>query len=175
MSGLESYGAAPELVVWEVGGLHLVPEFTVTGADGGSLGAPYVQDGTALYLPESDAELEQAQKDYAEGFFKLYAAFESNLNDKIDTNYYNMINYLYGTLPLTSRLGSEYLDREPAGGVTDSGYDSYELGNFLKTGENSYSCHVSLFKDGEHTGGCIIVFTMINSKWYPAEVVEYSV
>lgn len=175
MSGLESYGAAPELVVWEVGGLHLEPEFTVTGADGGSLGAPYVQDGTALYLPESDAELEQAQKDYAEGFFKLYAAFESNLNDKIDTNYYNMINYLYGTLPLTSRLGSEYLDREPAGGVTDSGYDSYELGNFLKTGENSYSCHVSLFKDGEHTGGCIIVFTMINSKWYPAEVVEYSV
>ena len=174
MSGLESYGAAPELQVWEVGGLHLEPEFTVTAADGGEYGAPYIEDGMACYLPASDAELETAQRDYAEGFFKLYAAFESNLNDKIDTNYYNMMNYLYGTLPLTSRLGSEYIAREPVGGVTDSGYDSYELGNFLSLGENSYSCHVSLFKGGEQTGGCIIVFTLIGSKWYPAEVVEYS-
>ncbi len=174
MSGLEGYGAAPELEAWEVTGLHLEPEYSVTDTSGSDLGAAYIQDGTPLFLPASDSELEAAQSEYSENFFKLYAAFESNANDKIDTNYYNMVSYLYGTLPLTSRLGSEYIAREPAGGVTDSGYDSYELGNFMKLGENCYGCHVSLFKNGEQVGGCIIVFTMINSKWYPAEVVEYT-
>lgn len=174
LAGLESYGTAPELVAWQVDGLHLEPEVTVTAADGSELGAPYAQDGVTAYLPASDAELEAAQKEYSEGFFKLYAAFESNLNDKIDTNYYNMINYLYGTLPLTSRLGSEYIARTPAGGVTDTGYDSYELTNFVYYGENCYGCNVSLYEDGEQTGGCIIIFTRINAKWYPAEVVEYS-
>lgn len=174
MADYEGYGAAPELEVWEVDGLHLEPEFSVAASDGGEYGAPYIQDGVRLYLPASDAELESAQKEYAEGFFKLYSAFESNLNDKIDTNYYNMVNYLYGTLPLTSRLGSEYIARTPSGGVTDSGYDSYELGNFLSLSETAYSCHVSLFKDGEQVGGCVIIFTQIGGKWYPVEVVEYT-
>ena len=130
LEGLEDYGTAPELEVWEVSGLHLEPEISAEGEGGAELGAPIAQDGATVYLPASDEELESAQAGYSETFFGLYAAFESNLNDKIDTNYYNMLSYLYGSLPLATRLASEYSARTPAGGVTDTDYDKYELGSF---------------------------------------------
>lgn len=174
LEGLEDYGTAPELEVWEVSGLHLEPEISAEGEGGAELGAPIAQDGATVYLPASDEELESAQAGYSETFFGLYAAFESNLNDKIDTNYYNMLSYLYGSLPLATRLASEYSARTPAGGVTDTDYDKYELGSFQYYGDNFYGCNVSLYEGGKQTGGCVIIFTRINAKWYPAEVWEYS-
>lgn len=174
LEGLEDYGTAPELEVWEVSGLHLEPEISAEGEGGAELGAPIAQDGATVYLPASDEELESAQAGYSETFFGLYAAFESNLNDKIDTNYYNMLSYLYGSLPLATRLASEYSARTPAGGVTDTDYDKYELGSFQYYGDNCYGCNVSLYEGGKQTGGCVIIFTRINAKWYPAEVWEYS-
>ena len=174
LEGLEDYGTAPELEVWGVSGLHLEPEISAEGEGGAELGAPIAQDGATVYLPASDEELESAQAGYSETFFGLYAAFESNLNDKIDTNYYNMLSYLYGSLPLATRLASEYSARTPAGGVTDTDYDKYELGSFQYYGDNCYGCNVSLYEGGKQTGGCVIIFTRINAKWYPAEVWEYS-
>lgn len=174
LEGLEDYGTAPELEVWEVSGLHLEPEISAEGEGGAELGAPIAQDGATVYLPASDEELESAQAGYSETFFGLYAAFESNLNDKIDTNYYNMLSYLYGSLPLATRLASEYSARTPAGGVTDTDYDKYELGSFQYYGDNCYGCNVRLYEGGKQTGGCVIIFTRINAKWYPAEVWEYS-
>ena len=174
LEGLEDYGTAPELEVWEVSGLHLEPEISAEGEGGAELGAPIAQDGATVYLPASDEELESAQAGYSETFFGLYAAFESNLNDKIDTNYYNMLSYLYGSLPLATRLASEYSARTPAGGVTDTDYDKYELGSFQYYGDNCYGCNVSLYEGRKQTGGCVIIFTRINAKWYPAEVWEYS-
>ena len=146
LEGLEDYGTAPELEVWEVSGLHLEPEISAEGEGGAELGAPIAQDGATVYLPASDEELESAQAGYSETFFGLYAAFESNLNDKIDTNYYNMLSYLYGSLPLATRLASEYSARTPAGGVTDTDYDKYELGSFQYYGDNCYGCNVSLYE-----------------------------
>lgn len=58
--------------------------------------------------------------------------------------------------------------------MTDTDYDKYELGSFQYYGDNFYGCNVSLYEGGKQTGGCVIIFTRINAKWYPAEVWEYS-
>ena len=82
-----------------------------------------------MYLPASDEELESSGGLFGDLLRPVRGA-RSNLNDKIDTNYYNMLSYLYGSLPLATRLASGYSARTPAGGVTDTDYDKYELGGF---------------------------------------------
>ena len=80
--GLESYGEAPAMEAWEIGGLHLTPEISAVDASGAELSAPYLQDGAYVFQPAPDAELESSQRDYAEKFYELYSAFAANKDEK---------------------------------------------------------------------------------------------
>lgn len=173
--GLENYGAAPEMEAWEVGGLHQTPEITAANESGTALSAPYLQDGVYVFQPAADEELAASQQQYAETFYDLYAAFEANRDEKIDTNYYNILPYMYGGTPLGTRLASEYSSRQPSGGVAAGSYDSVEVTGFVSYGDNLYTCTVLLYNDDELAGSCAIAFIKASGKWYAAATVEYAV
>lgn len=173
--GLENYGAAPEIEAWEVGGLHQTPEITAADESGTALSAPYLQDGVYVFQPAEDEELAASQQQYAETFYNLYAAFEANRDDKLDTNYYNILPYMYGGTPLGTRLASEYSSRQPSGGVAAGSYDSVEVTGFVPYGDNLYTCTVLLYNDDELAGSCAVAFIKASGKWYAAATVEYAV
>lgn len=173
--GLENYGAAPEMEAWEVGGLHQTPEITAADESGTALSAPYLQDGVYVFQPAADEELAASQQQYAETFYNLYAAFEANRDDKLDTNYYNILPYMYGGTPLGTRLASEYSSRQPSGGVVAGSYDSVEVTGFVPYGDNLYTCTVLLYNDDELAGSCAVAFIKASGKWYAAATVEYAV
>lgn len=173
--GLENYGAAPEMEAWEVGGLHQTPEITAADESGTALSAPYLQDGVYVFQPAADEELAASQQQYAETFYNLYAAFEANRDDKLDTNYYNILPYMYGGTPLGTRLASEYSSRQPSGGVAAGSYDSVEVTGFVSYGDNLYTCTVLLYNDDELAGSCAVAFIKASGKWYAAATVEYAV
>lgn len=173
--GLENYGTAPEMETWEVGGLHQTPELTAEDGSGKKLSAPYLQDGAYVFQPAADEELASSQQQYAETFYNLYAAFEANRDEKIDTNYYNIISYMYGGTPLGTRLASEYSSRQPAGGTAAGDYDRVEVTGFVPYGDNLYTCTVLLYNDDELAGSCAIAFIKASGKWYAAATVEYTV
>lgn len=173
--GLENYGAAPEMEAWEVGGLHQTPEITAADESGTALSAPYLQDGVYVFQPAAYEELAASQQQYAETFYNLYAAFEANRDDKLDTNYYNILPYMYGGTPLGTRLASEYSSRQPSGGVAAGSYDSVEVTGFVPYGENLYTCTVLLYNDDELAGSCAVAFIKASGKWYAAATVEYAV
>ena len=173
--GLENYGTAPEMETWEVGGLHQTPELTAEDGSGKELSAPYLQDGAYVFQPAADEELASSQQQYAETFYNLYAAFEANRDEKIDTNYYNIISYMYGGTPLGTRLASEYSSRQPAGGTAAGDYDKVEVTGFVPYGDNLYTCTVLLYNDDELAGSCAIAFIKASGKWYAAATVEYTV
>lgn len=173
--GLENYGAAPEIEAWEVGGLHQTPEITAADESGTALSAPYLQDGVYVFQPAEDEELAASQQQYAETFYDLYAAFEANRDDKLDTNYYNILPYMYGGTPLGTRLASEYSSRQPSGGVAAGSYDSVEVTGFVPYGDNLYTCTVLLYNDDELAGSCAVAFIKASGKWYAAATVEYAV
>ena len=173
--GLENYGAAPEMEAWEVGGLHQTPEITAADESGTALSAPYLQDGVYVFQPAADEELAASQQQYAETFYNLYAAFEANRDEKIDTNYYNILPYMYGGTPLGTRLASEYSSRQPSGGVAAGSYDSVEVTGFVPYGDNLYTCTVLLYNDDELAGSCAVAFIKASGKWYAAATVEYAV
>lgn len=173
--GLENYGAAPEMEAWEVGGLHQTPEITAADESGTALSAPYLQDGVYVFQPAADEELAASQQQYAETFYNLYAAFEANRDDKLDTNYYNILPYMYGGTPLGTRLASEYSSRQPSGGVAAGSYDSVEVTGFVPYGDNLYTCTVLLYNDDELAGSCAVAFIKASGKWYAAASVEYAV
>ena len=173
--GLENYGAAPEMEAWEVGGLHQTPEITAADESGTALSAPYLQDGVYVFQPAADEELAASQQQYAETFYDLYAAFEANRDEKIDTNYYNILPYMYGGTPLGTRLASEYSSRQPSGGVAAGSYDSVEVTGFVPYGDNLYTCTVLLYNDDELAGSCAVAFIKASGKWYAAATVEYAV
>lgn len=173
--GLENYGAAPEMEAWEVGGLHQTPEITAADENGTALSAPYLQDGVYVFQPAADEELAASQQQYAETFYNLYAAFEANRDDKLDTNYYNILPYMYGGTPLGTRLASEYSSRQPSGGVAAGSYDSVEVTGFVPYGDNLYTCTVLLYNDDELAGSCAVAFIKASGKWYAAATVEYAV
>lgn len=173
--GLENYGAAPEMEAWEVGGLHQTPEITAADESGTALSAPYLQDGVYVFQPAADEELAASQQQYAETFYDLYAAFEANRDDKLDTNYYNILPYMYGGTPLGTRLASEYSSRQPSGGVAAGSYDSVEVTGFVPYGDNLYTCTVLLYNDDELAGSCAVAFIKASGKWYAAATVEYAV
>ncbi len=173
--GLENYGAAPEMEAWEVGGLHQTPEITAADESGTALSAPYLQDGVYVFQPAADEELAASQQQYAETFYNLYAAFEANRDNKLDTNYYNILPYMYGGTPLGTRLASEYSSRQPSGGVAAGSYDSVEVTGFVPYGDNLYTCTVLLYNDDELAGSCAVAFIKASGKWYAAATVEYAV
>ena len=173
--GLENYGAAPEMEAWEVGGLHQTPEITAADESGTALSAPYLQDGVYVFQPAADEELAASQQQYAETFYNLYAAFEANRDDKLDTNYYNILPYMYGGTPLGTRLAAEYSSRQPSGGVAAGSYDSVEVTGFVPYGDNLYTCTVLLYNDDELAGSCAVAFIKASGKWYAAATVEYAV
>lgn len=173
--GLENYGAAPEMEAWEVGGLHQTPEITAADESGTALSVPYLQDGVYVFQPAADEELAASQQQYAETFYNLYAAFEANRDDKLDTNYYNILPYMYGGTPLGTRLASEYSSRQPSGGVAAGSYDSVEVTGFVPYGDNLYTCTVLLYNDDELAGSCAVAFIKASGKWYAAATVEYAV
>ena len=173
--GLENYGAAPEMEAWEVGGLHQTPEITAADESGTALSAPYLQDGVYVFQPAADEELAASQQQYAETFYNLYAAFEANRDDKLDTNYCNILPYMYGGTPLGTRLASEYSSRQPSGGVAAGSYDSVEVTGFVPYGDNLYICTVLLYNDDELAGSCAVAFIKASGKWYAAATVEYAV
>lgn len=173
--GLENYGTAPEMEAWEVGGLHQTPEITAADESGTALSAPYLQDGVYVFQPAADEELAASQQQYAETFYNLYAAFEANRDDKLDTNYYNILPYMYGGTPLGTRLASEYSSRQPSGGVAAGSYDSVEVTGFVSYGDNLYTCTVLLYNDDELAGSCAVAFIKASGKWYAAATVEYAV
>ena len=173
--GLENYGAAPEMEAWEVGGLHQTPEITAEDESGTALSAPYLQDGVYVFQPAADEELAASQQQYAETFYNLYAAFEANRDDKLDTNYYNILPYMYGGTPLGTRLASEYSSRQPSCGVAAGSYDSVEVTGFVPYGDNLYTCTVLLYNDDELAGSCAVAFIKASGKWYAAATVEYAV
>lgn len=173
--GLENYGAAPEMEAWEVGGLHQTPEITAADESGTALSAPYLQDGVYVFQPAADEELAASQQQYAKTFYNLYAAFEANRDDKLDTNYYNILPYMYGGTPLGTRLASEYSSRQPSGGVAAGSYDSVEVTGFVPYGDNLYTCTVLLYNDDELAGSCAVAFIKASGKWYAAATVEYAV
>lgn len=173
--GLENYGTAPEMEAWEVGGLHQTPEITAADESGTALSAPYLQDGVYVFQPAADEELAASQQQYAETFYNLYAAFEANRDDKLDTNYYNILPYMYGGTPLGTRLASEYSSRQPSGGVAAGSYDSVEVTGFVPYGDNLYTCTVLLYNDDELAGSCAVAFIKASGKWYAAATVEYAV
>lgn len=173
--GLENYGAAPEMEACEVGGLHQTPEITAADESGTALSAPYLQDGVYVFQPAADEELAASQQQYAETFYNLYAAFEANRDDKLDTNYYNILPYMYGGTPLGTRLASEYSSRQPSGGVAAGSYDSVEVTGFVPYGDNLYTCTVLLYNDDELAGSCAVAFIKASGKWYAAATVEYAV
>lgn len=173
--GLENYGAAPEMEAWEVGGLHQTPEITAADESGTALSAPYLQDGVYVFQPAADEELAASQQQYAETFYNFYAAFEANRDDKLDTNYYNILPYMYGGTPLGTRLASEYSSRQPSGGVAAGSYDSVEVTGFVPYGDNLYTCTVLLYNDDELAGSCAVAFIKASGKWYAAATVEYAV
>lgn len=173
--GLENYGTAPEMEAWEVGGLHQTPEITAADESGTALSAPYLQDGVYVFQPAADEELAASQQQYAETFYDLYAAFEANRDEKIDTNYYNILPYMYGGTPLGTRLASEYSSRQPSGGVAAGSYDSVEVTGFVPYGDNLYTCTVLLYNDDELAGSCAVAFIKASGKWYAAATVEYAV
>ena len=173
--GLENYGAAPEMEAWEVGGLHQTLEITAADESGTALSAPYLQDGVYVFQPAADEELAASQQQYAETFYNLYAAFEANRDDKLDTNYYNILPYMYGGTPLGTRLASEYSSRQPSGGVAAGSYDSVEVTGFVPYGDNLYTCTVLLYNDDELAGSCAVAFIKASGKWYAAATVEYAV
>jgi hypothetical protein len=173
--GLENYGAAPEMEAWEVGGLHQTPEITAADESGTALSAPYLQDGVYVFQPAADEELAASQQQYAETFYNLYAAFEANRDDKLDTNYYNILPYMYGGTPLGTRLASEYSSRQPSGVVAAGSYDSVEVTGFVPYGDNLYTCTVLLYNDDELAGSCAVAFIKASGKWYAAATVEYAV
>ncbi|MGI6026092.1 MAG: hypothetical protein ACOX7G_03910 [Candidatus Scatomorpha sp.] len=173
--GLENYGTAPEMEAWEVGGLHQTPEITAANESGTALSAPYLQDGVYVFQPAADEELASSQQQYAETFYDLYAAFEANRDEKIDTNYYNILPYMYGGTPLGTRLASEYSSRQPSGGVAAGSYDSVEVTGFVPYGDNLYTCTVLLYNDDELAGSCAVAFIKAGGKWYAAATVEYAV
>lgn len=173
--GLENYGAAPEMEAWEVGGLHQTPEITAADESGTALSAPYLQDGVYVFQPAAYEELAASQQQYAETFYNLYAAFEANRDDKLDTNYYNILPYMYGGTPLGTRLASEYSSRQPSGGVAAGSYDSVEVTGFVPYGDNLYTCTVLLYNDDELAGSCAVAFIKASGKWYAAATVEYAV
>lgn len=173
--GLENYGATPEMEAWEVGGLHQTPEITAADESGTALSAPYLQDGVYVFQPAAYVELAASQQQYAETFYNLYAAFEANRDDKLDTNYYNILPYMYGGTPLGTRLASEYSSRQPSGGVAAGSYDSVEVTGFVSYGDNLYTCTVLLYNDDELAGSCAIAFIKASGKWYAAATVEYAV
>lgn len=173
--GLENYGAAPEMEAWEVGGLHQTPEITAADESGTALSAPYLQDGVYVFQPAADEELAASQQQYAETFYDLYAAFEANRDEKIDTNYYNILPYMYGGTPLGTRLASEYSSRQPSGGVAAGSYDSVEVTGFVPYGDNLYTCTVLLYNDDELAGSCAVAFIKASGKWYAAATIEYAV
>lgn len=173
--GLENYGAAPEMEAWEVGGLHQTPEITAADESGTALSAPYLQDGVYVFQPAADEELAASQQQYAETLYNLYAAFEANRDDKLDTNYYNILPYMYGGTPLGTRLASEYSSRQPSGGVAAGSYDSVEVTGFVPYGDNLYTCTVLLYNDDELAGSCAVAFIKASGKWYAAATVEYAV
>ena len=173
--GLENYGAAPEMEAWEVGGLHQTPEITAADESGTALSAPYLQDGVYVFQPAADEELAASQQQYAETFYNLYAAFEANRDDKLDTNYYNTLPYMYGGTPLGTRLASEYSSRQPSGGVAAGSYDSVEVTGFVPYGDNLYTCTVLLYNDDELAGSCAVAFIKASGTWYAAATVEYAV
>ena len=173
--GLENYGAAPEMEAWEVGGLHQTPEITAADESGTALSAPYLQDGVYVFQPAADEELAASQQQYAETFYNLYAAFEANRDDKLDTTYYNILPYMYGGTPLGTRLASEYSSRQPSGGVAAGSYDSVEVTGFVPYGDNLYTCTVLLYNDDELAGSCAVAFIKASGKWYAAATVEYAV
>lgn len=173
--GLENYGAAPEMEAWEVGGLHQTPEITAADESGTALSAPYLQDGVYVFQPAADEELAASQQQYAETFYNLYAAFEANRDDKLDTNYYNILPYMYGGTParhtprlrvqleaaLRRRRGRELRLRRGHG--------------FVPYGDNLYTCTVLLYNDDELAGSCAVAFIKASGKWYAAATVEYAV
>lgn len=173
--GLENYGATPEMEAWEVGGLHQTPEITAADESGTALSAPYLQDGVYVFQPAAYVELAASQQQYAETFYNLYAAFEANRDDKLDTNYYNILPYMYGGTPLGTRLASEYSSRQPSGGVAAGSYDSVEVTGFVPYGDNLYTCTVLLYNDDELAGSCAVAFIKASGKWYAAATVEYAV
>ena len=173
--GLENYGTAPEMEAWEVGGLHQTPEITAADESGTALSAPYLQDGVYVFQPAADEELAASQQQYAETFYDLYAAFEANRDEKIDTNYYNILPYMYGGTPLGTRLASEYSSRQPSGGVAAGSYDSVEVTGFVPYGDNLYTCTVLLYNDDELAGSCAVAFIKASGKWYAAATIEYAV
>lgn len=173
--GLENYGAAPEMEAWEVGGLHQTPEITAADESGTALSAPYLQDGVYVFQPAAYEELAASQQQYAETFYNLYAAFEANRDDKLDTNYYNILPYMYGGTPLGTRLASEYSSRQPSGGVAAGSYDSVEVTGFVPYDDNLYTCTVLLYNDDELAGSCAVAFIKASGKWYAAATVEYAV
>lgn len=172
--GLESYGTAPAMEAWEVSGLHLEPVISAAAADGTELSAPYLQDGAYVFQPAADAELESSQRDYAEKFYELYAAFASNKDEKIDTNYYNILPYMYGGTPLGTRLASEYSSRAPSGGVAAGKYSKTEVTSFVSYGDTLYTCTVLLYNGDELAASCELAFIKASGKWYAAATVEYS-
>lgn len=173
LEGFENYGTLPELQVWEVDGLHIAPEVTVTTSDGDTLD-DFAADGTEIvFFTGGDQTLQDAHSGEVSTFANAYVEYLTGESGTAEDYTALQALVLDGSALDTalSELNGDY----EANGLT-AGRVRVRGSSFVSIGATCYVCTVDVqytdADDVESSTAYTIVFVMNGGVWLAANVVS---
>lgn len=173
LEGFENYGTLPELQVWEVNGLHIAPEVTVTTSDGDTLD-DFAADGTEIvFFTGGDQTLQDAHSGEVSTFANAYVEYLTGESGTAEDYTALQALVLDGSALDTalSELNGDY----EANGLT-AGRVRVRGSSFVSIGATCYVCTVDVqYTDAdevESSAAYTIVFVMNGGVWLAANVVS---
>lgn len=173
LEGFENYGTLPELQVWEVNGLHIAPEVTVTTSDGDTLD-DFAADGTEIvFFTGGDQTLQDAHSGEVSTFANAYVEYLTGEAGTAEDYTALQALVLDGSALDTalSELNGDY----EANGLT-AGRVRVRGSSFVSIGATCYVCTVDVqYTDAdevESSTAYTIVFVMNGGVWLAANVVS---
>ena len=173
LEGFENYGTLPELQVWEVNGLHIAPEVTVTTSDGDTLD-DFAADGTEIvFFTGGDQTLQDAHSGEVSTFANAYVEYLTGEAGTAEDYTALQALVLDGSALDTalSELNGDY----EANGLT-AGRVRVRGSSFVSIGATCYVCTVDVqYTDAdevESSAAYTIVFVMNGGVWLAANVVS---
>ena len=173
LEGFENYGTLPELQVWEVNGLHIAPEVTVTTSDGDTLD-DFAADGTEIvFFTGGDQTLQDAHSGEVSTFANAYVEYLTGESGTAEDYTALQALVLDGSALDTalSELNGDY----EANGLT-TGRVRVRGSSFVSIGATCYVCTVDVqYTDAdevESSTAYTIVFVMNGGVWLAANVVS---
>ncbi len=173
LAGFDDYGTLPELELWLVEGLHLVPEVTVTTAEGEELDECAVDGSEWVYFGESDQSAADAHSGEASEFVTAYVEYLSG-EAASDEDYTALQALVLNGSPLDAELTELQADYSANGLTVES--VRVRSDSFYSVSATCCACTVDVeySSEDEDAGSVITPYTLVmvmyGGRWYTAAV-----